>query len=746
VLGYIFEKYVNQKQMGAYYTKEDITDYITANTLIPRLFEKLAESSAEFDASAIGDLLAADPDRYIRDALRHGVDQALPAEIAAGVSDPRQRGRWNVAATPAHALPTETWREVIARRERYQALCSKLSADDAKTSADLVTLNLDLGQLAQDLVESCDSPTLLLAVYRALESLSVLDPTCGSGAFLFAALNILEPLYEASLERMAAFIVDDKAAAEDAEFTAITERVERHPSRTFFVLKTIVINNLYGVDIMEEAVEICKLRLFLRLVSQVERYDNLEPLPDIDFNVRAGNSLVGFASLEELRRELGSKLDLDNSGQRIEEQSGEVDRAFERFRELQLADKVDDEALADAKRALREQLERLRAELNIYLAAQYGRSPSDPELYEQWLASHLPFHWLVEFHEIMSGQGFDVIIGNPPFVEYAKVRDAYTVHGFDTLSCGNLYAFVLERSLELAHGNGRMGMISPLSLACTSRMAPLRVVLSRQALHLPSFDIRPNGLFEGVTQRLCFVFSGAGTNGDQIWSAGYRRWLAPERQALLPTEQYTTIEVRGDASAPLPKFSLDIEKSIREKLGSGTLEMLVDRTADPIYVHRIVRYFIKALDFVPLFIDAEGQRGRSEDYKEFRFPAEVRPFLISLLNSSLFYWHWRAYSDGFHCGYGDVYLFPHEHVESAPIDRFQPLAARLTEAFRENSAEKAISTKRGTIRYQEFHAKPMKPILDEIDAALAEHYGLSAEELDFITSYDIKYRIGTDDE
>ena len=87
----------------------------------------------------------------------------------------------------------------------------------------------------------------------------------------------------------------------------------------------------------------------------------------------------------------------------------------------------------------------------------------------------------------------------------------------------------LERSLELAHGNGRMGMISPLSLACTSRMAPLRVVLSHQTLQLPSFDIRPNGLSDGVTQRLCFVFSGASANGDQTWSAGYRRWLAPER-------------------------------------------------------------------------------------------------------------------------------------------------------------------------------------------------------------------------
>jgi hypothetical protein len=345
----------------------------------------------------------------------------------------------------------------------------------------------------------------------------------------------------------------------------------------------------------------------------------------------------------------------------------------------------------------------------------------------------------------MAGHGFDVIIGNPPFVEYAKVRDNYTVQGFETLASGNLYAFVLERSLRLGRGEGRMGMISPLSVVCTSRMAPLREVLTRHELHVPCFDIRPNGLFEGVTQRLCFVFAASDGDGRQRWSAGYRRWLTPERPALMSTAIYTAVDGSRAPTAPMPKFSHAIEKSIRDKLGTGSLELLTVRSGDPIYVHRIVRYFIKALDFVPLFIDAEGQRGRSDDYKPFRFKPEVTPFVVSLLNSSLFYWYWRAYSDGFHCGYGDVYLFPHEHVERADADRFRALAARLMQALRENSAEKTISTKKGTIRYQEFYAKPVKPLFDEIDTALAEHYGLTDEELSFVVSYDLKYRIGTEE-
>jgi hypothetical protein len=91
------------------------------------------------------------------------------------------------------------------------------------------------------------------------------------------------------------------------KFTELLARVDMHPNRRYFVLKSIILNNLYAVDIMEEAVEICKLRLFLKLAAQVEpnmARDNLgiEPLPDIDFNIRVGNSLVGYAMTDEVRR------------------------------------------------------------------------------------------------------------------------------------------------------------------------------------------------------------------------------------------------------------------------------------------------------------------------------------------------------------------------------------------------------------------------------------------------------------
>jgi hypothetical protein len=67
-------------------------------------------------------------------------------------------------------------------------------------------------------------------------------------------------------------------------------------------------------------------------------------------------------------------------------------------------------------------------------------------------------------------------------------------------------------------------------------------------------------------------------------------------------------------------------------------------------------------------------------------------------------------------------------------------------SLQENSIDKTISTKTGNIRYQEFYSKLSKPVLDEIDCVLAEHYSFTDGELDFIINYDIKYRMGRDNQ
>lgn len=495
VLGYIFEKYINQKEMGAYYTKEDITEYISKNTVLLHLFDAAEKKCAiAFQpSSALWRLLRDDPDRYIYPAVRRGVidesgevipESTLPGFVQEGMRDPKAR-MFNKQYNLSQAfiadgngnnlgLPTETWREYVARRQRCLELREKLQDGAIHQINDLITYNLNIRQFAEDAIDTCEGPELLRAFYQAISSITVLDPTCGSGAFLFAALNILEPLYEACLERMQAFVEDLERSGERhspkkfEDFRKVLAEVERHPNRAYFILKSIIVNNLYGVDIMEEAVEICKLRLFLKLVAQVENVTHLEPLPDIDFNIRAGNTLVGFASLTEVKKTQEGTLGFGKDKvARIEEAAADVNRLFAMFRRQQT--EFGGIVTAADKKNLRQRLSKLTDELNLFLASDYGINIKKKDAFEKWHKSHQPFHWFVEFYGIMRQGGFDVIIGNPPYVEYSKVKEEYAIRNYETEDCGNLYAFVWERCLALSLVNGRIAMIIPVASSAEIR-------------------------------------------------------------------------------------------------------------------------------------------------------------------------------------------------------------------------------------------------------------------------------------
>src|SRR2546423_9597658 len=112
----------------------------------------------------------------------------------------------------------------------------------------------------------------------------------------------------------------------------------------------------------------------------------------------------------------------------------------------------------------------LRTELDGYLASEYGidrNSVPKREEYDarlaQWQQGHQPFHWWVEFYGIMKEGGFDVIIGNPPYVEYSSVKKQYAIQGYQTERCGNLYALVVERVIALVQDRGRVGVIIPVA-------------------------------------------------------------------------------------------------------------------------------------------------------------------------------------------------------------------------------------------------------------------------------------------
>jgi len=183
VLGYVFEQYVNSKEMGAFYTKEDVTGYMTTMAIIPSLFDKLDNGRSQ-----PWDLLLVDPDRYIPESVRHGIDEDLPPEIAIGLNEPDSRELWSEKADPLIGLPGETWWEAMDRHKHCEGTRKALSRKEVQDVSNALVHNLDLRLLAQDFLASLSDRDSLVHAHDQLKSLSVLDPTCGSGAFLFAAL------------------------------------------------------------------------------------------------------------------------------------------------------------------------------------------------------------------------------------------------------------------------------------------------------------------------------------------------------------------------------------------------------------------------------------------------------------------------------------------------------------------------------------------------------------------------------
>jgi hypothetical protein len=692
VLLFIFEQGLNQKQTGAYYTKNDIAEYIARNTILPFLLRGTLT-----DRSTTGwRLLRSEPDRYIFPQIRYGVIDnrggtiEAPAIIATGLHDVSRREKWNEAADAKYALPAETWRDYAARRDRCLSITKKLQNGEINSVDELVAWNLDINRFARDLVEQTESPDFLRGFYQLVAGISVLDPTCGGGSFLFAALDVLQPLYRACLDRMEDFVAGAGQAA-DPEFRRILDKVGEDPNREFFIVKSILTRNLYGVDAMASAVELCRLRLYLKLLAQATRDAGNAPAepacsPEIDFKLRVGNALVGYA---------------ENCGE----------------------ENVDGDRLSGA--------------LDRRLYQDYrGLS------YAAWRKSHQPFHWSVEFPEIIKAGGFDVVIGNPPYLEIREVD--YEMKGFQTLDSGAIHAMCIERGLALLNSSGCAGMIVPLAVVSTRRMKIVQEVLENQrSVWYAHYSWRPGKLFDAVNRALTIFLAAPSENG-KTYSTNYQKWNSEHRDDLLKNIAYTEIP-RSRRAHWAPKCGEAIELSLLAKCLKlrTTVSDFTRATEHKIYYRTTGGLYWKVFtDFAPAFT-MNGVEGKSTRETWFSVAAaeHVSP-MIAALSSNTFWWWYTLSSTLRDLNPADIQHFP---LPGAALEdeRLRMLGREYIIDLKQNSRLLVRNQRQtGRAATQTFKIQKSKPIIDQIDRVLAKLYDFTEEETDFIINYDIKYRMG----
>ena len=684
---YIFEKHTNQKQMGAYYTHEDIAKYIAKSTIISFLFNAVEKNHPEIfqDNRFVWQLLKDNPDRYIYPAIKKGIELALPSEIEEGFNDVCKRNNWNEPALNVYALPTETWREVIARRQHYQQIRIKLEGDTPLSIDDLVIYNLDICQFAQDVIERCKDYKLLQTIHASILKLSVLDPTCGTGAFLFAALDILEPLYTACLDRLEQIESINTSEACNTKHSTYEgdcfhEEIY-HPYRKYTILKSLVTSNLYGVDIMDEAIGICKLRLFLKLLAHTERLEEIEPLPNVSNNIRTGNALLG-------------------SSKRLDDQK--------------------------SNRGV----------------TQDQHNPT------HFLLEDQPFHWSVEFNTIMNNGGFDVMIGNPPYIESERALHFYQGANFTTSTTGNLYALIMERCANLLVPFGSFGMIVPASATSTNGYLPLQqILLEQSSLYISSFSDQRGKLFDIPHPRLCIIFYQKHHKLKRVFSTPYFKPEGKLRDFLFQRLKFIEI-TKQVRTGIIPRYGSPIEQRLHAKLYSHKQHLgdyLCKTGTNTVFFTRKLSWFVQVTPFIPRILDAQGRIRKPSELKTLLFPSRaLADIVFVVLNSNLFYWFLTTGSDCRNLNMREVLGFPMNIDEMTPLirDDLQKLAHLLTGELFVHSEMKRMSFKvTGELTIQCIYPRKSKGIIDEIDRVLAQHYGFTDEELDFIINYDVKYRI-----
>ena len=546
---------------------------------------------------------------------------------------------------------------------------------------------------------------------QKLCNVKICDPAIGSGAFpmgllreLFFCRSAIEPN-----------IIENAA------------NIKRH----------IIQNNIYGVDIERGAVDIARLRFWLSLIVDEK---SPEALPNLDFKIMQGNSLLEQYKGADLSTMTEKKVGSEHSITLF-------DTMLDVYRK-NLRDKLAEYYVCpehDKKAQLRKDIADIVKQELIEQGIHIDFEDMDLSANSQF------FLWHTWFHDVFSRpskEGFDIVIGNPPYgAKYDNQTKRYykntyvTANSIQGLQKGSLdtYTLFIELGYNLLRKNGSFAYIVPISLTSSDSLTGVHRILmgNCDTIHISSYAVRPKPVFENAfVNTSILLFKKTETPCRHLYSTKmHRRGNEFDLQKLIDNLQF--VDVKGQTLyGRIPKIGSEIEKTILNKLFNYTrLGSLIKTSGSPI-IYRFAggRYFKVVTNY---------SIGSSAERTIYFANSKIADAVGCILSSNLSFWFYQIFSDNLNWKTYEIENFTIPQLSTKDIEYLDGLYSRYLSDI---EAEANIRTTSGESTYnvdsfKEYKIVRSKAIIDEIDDYICPLYGLTQEETGFIKNYELEFRL-----
>ncbi|WP_027127954.1 Eco57I restriction-modification methylase domain-containing protein [Fusobacterium perfoetens] len=346
-----------------------------------------------------------------------------------------------------------------------------------------------------------------------LIKVKIADPACGSGAF---PLGILNEIVRA--RNILTFYINMIEVLKEKDENNYWKRIDKKQrNRKLYKLKLETIQNcLHGVDIEPSAIDITKLRLWLSILVDSDN-DNVKPLPNLDFNFMIGNSLIdefeGMKLFDEsllndeiLEKELKKKKTYQQMSliRGTEEEKADIlEEIFSKQAEYF------NEKNSEKKKELKNEIENLENDLIKITLEANGRLDKLQEIEKGRRERRKPyFLWKLEFAKVFKENGgFDIVIGNPPYVGEGKKKEIFVP--VQKTSFGEKYYigkmdfwyFFTSLGIEILKENGILSYIAPNNWTTTAGGKKMRNHIMKEMIIKEFIDFGDYMVFENAMQQ-----------------------------------------------------------------------------------------------------------------------------------------------------------------------------------------------------------------------------------------------------